>query len=150
MLFLLFSVVVFTVVTIIVPKRINKQDLYAVALFSIIIGFVVDVTLDLKFNLYGYFEPGVQFAGFLPILVLFPASGMLFINFFPFAKSLGMKSLYVICWTMLCLTYEFFSVKLGYFYHNSWTFLYSAFVYPVLFFTQLTHLHLFRRYIRKA
>ncbi|UPG63786.1 hypothetical protein [Metabacillus endolithicus] len=57
MFLLIFSVVVFILVAYLVQKKLPKHELYAIALFSILLGFVTDVTLDLKYNLYGYFAP---------------------------------------------------------------------------------------------
>ncbi|MFC0273508.1 CBO0543 family protein [Metabacillus herbersteinensis] len=133
-------------VAIFVPKRLKKSELYAIALFSIVLGFFTDITFDLKYNLYGYFSPGVQFAGFLPILLLFPSSGVLFMNFYPFKKSLLYQFFYIFCWTIFCLFFEFLSIKSGYFYHNGWKYWHSAFTYPYLFLLHLLHLRFFRGY----
>lgn len=147
MIFLILSVIVFLFVTVIAPKRLSKCEIYIITLFSIVIGFTTDITLDLKYNLYGYFTPGVQFLGFLPILLLFPTSGVLFMNFFPYQKSLIRKLLYIIGWSIFSLFYEFLSIKSGYFYHNGWKYWHSALTYPVLFWLHLTHFKIIRRYI---
>lgn len=81
MVFLLISVVIFVLIALFVPKRLTKNELYAICLFSIVLGFTVDIVLYLKYHFYGYFEPGVQFLGFLPALFLFPTSGIVFMNF---------------------------------------------------------------------
>ncbi|MFC4560199.1 CBO0543 family protein [Virgibacillus kekensis] len=144
MVFLLISVVVFLAVTFLAPKKIKRSELYAVALFSIVLGFVTDITADLKYNVYGYIKPGVQFTGFLPILILFPTAGILYMNFFPFNKAFVLKLRYTFFWTIFCLTFEFLSIKSGYFYHNGWKYWHSALTYPFLFWLHILHLRFFR------
>ncbi|KAA9019472.1 CBO0543 family protein [Niallia endozanthoxylica] len=144
MFYLLISVFVFNLVAFLVPKYIKKQEIYATALFSLALGLISDITLDLKYNLYGYFEKGLQLKGFLPIVGLFPASGILFLNFYPKEKSLFKKIIYIFFWVMFSLFYEWTAIKSGFFYHNKWLFLYSALIYPVLLWMHLLHLSLFR------
>ncbi|UGB28735.1 CBO0543 family protein [Metabacillus sp. B2-18] len=146
MVFLLFSVVVFILVALLVRKKLPRHELYPIALFSIVLGLVTDVTLDLKYNLYGYFAPGVDYGGFLPILFIFPSSGVLFMNFFPFEKSIWNKITYIFGWTIFSLTYEYLSIFSGYFYHNGWNYWLSALTYPFLLLLHLLHLKIFRLY----
>lgn len=90
MSFLIISVILFVSTAILVKKKLARKELYAICLFSILMGFTFDIIFDLKYvkyNFYGYFEPGVQFAGFLPILFLFPSAGILFMNFLPLQKA---------------------------------------------------------------
>ncbi|WP_102348804.1 CBO0543 family protein [Bacillus sp. Marseille-P3661] len=144
MFYLLISVVAFNVIAFLVPKYIKKQEIYATAFFSFTLGLISDISLDLKYDLYGYFEKGLQLIGFLPIVGLFPASGILFLNFYPEGKSLFKRIIYILFWVVFSLFYEWTAIKGGYFYHNEWTFLYSALVYPVLLWMHLLHLSLFR------
>jgi hypothetical protein len=151
MTFLIFSVIIFIIVTLMVPKKLPRNELYAIALFSIVIGFITDITLDLKYHVYGYFSPGVQFGGFLPILLLFPTSGILFMNFYPYNKKLIKKLIYICFWSIFCLLFEYTSVKSGYFYHVTWTYWCSVITYPFLLLVHLVHLKLYRRYnIKKS
>lgn len=149
MVFLIFSVIVFIVVALVVPKKLPRQELYGIALFSIVLGLVTDVTLDLKYNLYGYFNRGVDFGGFLPIMFIFPSSGVLFMNFYPFGKSMGNQINYILGWTVFSLTFEYLSVASGYFYHNGWNYWLSAVTYPFLLVLHLVHLKALRIYQRK-
>jgi hypothetical protein len=146
MVFLMFSVTVFIVVAFLVPKKLPRHELYAIALFSIVLGFVIDINLDLKYNLYGYFKPGVDFAGFLPILFIFPSSGVLFMNFYPFHKSIGNQTMYILGWTVFSLIFEYLSIVSGFFYHNGWNYWLSAVTYPFLLLLHLLHLKILREY----
>jgi len=142
MTYLIFSAFIFILVTVLVPKNISKFEMYTVALFSIILGFITDTVLDLHYNLYGYFKPGFQYSGFIPILTLFPCSGILFINFYPYHQPFFHKMIYIFGWTIFCLLFEFLSIKSGYFYHSGWKYWYSAIVYPLLLMLQILHMKL--------
>lgn len=146
MVFLLFSIIVFILVALFAPKKLPRHELYAIALFSIVLGFVTDITLDLKYDLYGYFKTGVDFAGFLPILFIFPTSGVLFMNFYPFRKSIRNQLIYILGWTVFSLIFEYLSIGTGYFYHNGWNYWLSAVTYPFLLLFQLLHLKILRVY----
>jgi hypothetical protein len=146
MAFLIISCIVFITMAFFAPKRLPKHEVYAIALFSIAIGYTTDTLFDLKYNLYGYIQDGVQIAGYLPILVLFPTSGVLYMNFFPYKKSLLFQFFYIVFWTIFCLVFEYLSVKAGYFYYNSWKYWYSALTYPVLLIVHFYHLKFFRYY----
>jgi hypothetical protein len=148
MVFLIFSVVIFIIVALLVPKKLPRHELYAIALFSIVLGFVTDITLDLKYNIYGYFTPGVDFAGFLPIMFIFPSTGVLFMNFYPFRKSIGNQITYIMGWTIFSLIFESLSIASGYFYHNGWNYWLSAVTYPFLLLLHLIHLKIFKVYIK--
>ncbi|MBY0099399.1 CBO0543 family protein [Mesobacillus maritimus] len=149
MYFLIISVTIFIVVALLVPKNLPKNELYAIALFSIVFGFVSDIVLDLKYNLYGYFNPGVDLAGFLPILFIFPSSGVLYMNSYPFRKSIQKQITYIVGWTLFSLTFEYLSIEFGYFYHNQWNYWLSAITYPFLLLIQLLHLKIYKVYQSK-
>ncbi|MUK87919.1 hypothetical protein GMD78_05840 [Ornithinibacillus sp. L9] len=146
MAFLLISAVVFIIVAILVPKRLTRSEQYAVALFSIVLGLVTDIVLDLKYHVYGYFLPGVQFVGFIPSLTLFPTAGIVYMNFFPYDRGLSYKLLYTFYWSIFCLFFEFLSVQSGYFYHNGWKYWHSALTYPILLWVLVQHLKIYRWY----
>jgi hypothetical protein len=146
MVFLLLSVVVFLVVAIAVPKKLPRRELYAIALFSIVLGFATDITLDLKYDLYGYFNKGVDFGGFLPILFIFPSSGVLLMNYYPFRKSIWNQLAYILGWTIFNLIYEYLTIASGYFYHNGWNYWLSAVTYPFLILLHLLHLKIMKSY----
>ncbi|WP_102028439.1 CBO0543 family protein [Salirhabdus sp. Marseille-P4669] len=149
MVFLIISIIIFHFILYLVPKKIKRHEIYSIALFSIVLGFCSDVLFDLKYNFYGYFEKGPQLAGFLPILGLFSPAGILFLNFYPFHKTIAMKCTYILVWTLFCLVFEYFSIVFGFFYHNEWKFLYSAIAYPILLLLQIVHFRIYQTYTRK-
>lgn len=144
MVYLLISVIIFNIVAYLVPKHIMRQEIYATALFSFLLGMISDTIFDLKYDLYGYFEKGVQFKGFLAIAGLFPACGILYLNFYPKRKSVLQKIMYILLWTAFCLVYEWTAIESGFFYHNGWKYWYSAIIYPILLWLHLIHLSVFQ------
>src|SRR4051794_22353354 len=120
MLYLLISIIIFNTLVYFVPKNIKKQEIYSVAFFSLLLGLLSDITFDLKYDLYGYFEKGLQLKSILAVGGLFPASGILFLNFYPIEKSLIQKIFYIVFWTGFCLFYEWTAIISGFFYHNGW------------------------------
>ncbi|WP_429999730.1 CBO0543 family protein [Metabacillus fastidiosus] len=103
-------------------------------------------SVESQISFYGYFTPGIQLESSLVVLILFPSSDVLFMNFYPFKKSLLNQGFYIICWSIFCLLFEYASIASGYFYHNNWNYWYSAFSYPLLFLIHLFHLKFFRTY----
>lgn len=150
MIYLVVSVILFNIVAYFVPKHIRKQEIYATALFSFLLGMISDTIFDLKLDWYGYFEKGVQFQGFIPIAGLFPASGILFLNFYPKDKSFLRKIMYILFWDAFCVFYEWTAIRAGFFYHNGWTYLYSVIVYPMLLWFHIIHLSFFRHLFVKS
>jgi hypothetical protein len=143
------SVIIFNIVAYFAPKHIRNQEIYATALFSFLLGMLSDSIFDIKLDWYGYFEKGLQYQGFIPIAGLFPASGVLFLNFYQGRKSLVAKMLYILFWDLFCVSYEWTAIKSGFFYHNGWTYLYSAIVYPLLLWFHIIHLSFFRHIYEK-
>jgi len=116
MRFLIISVFVFNIVAYFIPKRLSKIEIWTTCLFATFLGFTVDVPLDL----YGFFEKGFQWVSYLIIFGLYPSSNTIFLNYYPFRKSILRKVIYFIGLTIFCLSFEVISYKIGYFYYNGW------------------------------
>ncbi len=127
------------------PKRLTKAEMLYCSFFAISFQQLIDVYLDLKLNLYGYFNKGVDWGYIFIILGLFPAFNCIFLNFFPLKKSLIKKSFYIGIWTIFCTLYEMLSIHLSYFYYHGWSIWYSVPMYPTLFIVNLLSLKFFRR-----
>ncbi|MDC3413582.1 CBO0543 family protein [Terrihalobacillus insolitus] len=139
MVFLLISVIFSNVVAYIVPKHMTRIEVYSTALFSLSLGLTVDMVLDVYLNVYGYLEEGFQFTGLVTNVGLFPAMGILFLNFYPAQKGLFKKTFYFIMWTAFSLLYEWAALISGFFHHSGWNLWYSAFTYPLLLWLLLLH-----------
>ncbi|MFC7395269.1 CBO0543 family protein [Scopulibacillus cellulosilyticus] len=134
------SLIVFIILVAISKKRITKVDLYTTSLFAVILSYTVDFILGGKYQLYGYFKPGVTYSDFIVILGIYPAINMLFLNYFPFKKRVWLKAVYIILWSLFAIGYEWLAVKAGLFYHSGWKLWYSVPIYPILYLILLGNL----------
>jgi hypothetical protein len=143
MLFLIFTVILFTIITILMPKRLTGIEMVATCLFAMYFQIIVDVYLDLKFDLYGYFKKGPDWDSVLYLFGIYPAVNLVFLNFFPYKKSFRKKSFYILGWVLFSILYEKLLLWSGTFYYNGWKTWYSAILYPGIFLT----LVIFHKYI---
>lgn len=142
MLFLIFSVIVFNFFAVFIPKRISGIEILTTTLFALLFEFIVDSIFDFKYDLYGYFNKGVDYTGFIYVFGIYPAVNIVFLNLFPFKKDLINKVIYIFCWSMLAIIYELLFLWSKTFYYNGWNIWYSAIAYPFI----LTILFCFYKY----
>lgn len=145
MVFLIISIIVFNCFALIMPKKLNKIEIYATSFFAFSLDISTDIILDLKYDMYGYFEKGVQFSGLLATVGLYPAVSTIFLNLFPYNRALYIKILNIVGWSLFCLGFEWFSIKSGFFYHREWKYLYSAPINPFLLMVLLINLKFIKK-----
>lgn len=126
-------------------KRLTKMEIYATTVFALLFGLTTDVVLDLHYNIYGYFDKGFQWKKLLAVFMYFPATNLLFLNFYPFNKSVLKKLLYLLIWASFSVTFEWLSVQTYFFYYNGWKLWYSGLLYPFIFLILLINLKLIQR-----
>ncbi len=73
MWFLWLTVIVFNLVFLFMPKKLTIIELFTTCLFAMVLQQVVDLALDLKLDLYGYFTKGIQWRYLIPIFGIYPA-----------------------------------------------------------------------------
>lgn len=78
MRFLLLTVIVFNLLFIVMPKKLTMIELFFTCLFARVLQQVVDLALDLKLDLYGYFLKGIQWRYLIPIFGIYPAVSSIF------------------------------------------------------------------------
>jgi hypothetical protein len=78
MLFLIVTAIVFSSVAFFIPKRISRVEIFATTFFSSFLEVMANVFLDLKYDLYGYFNKGVDYETLLYIFEIFPAVNIVF------------------------------------------------------------------------
>ncbi|MFV2050630.1 CBO0543 family protein [Metabacillus sp. YM-086] len=123
-------------------------EILTTILFSTFLQIMTDTFFDLKYDLYGYFNKGVDWGGMLYILGIFPAVNTVYLNFFPYKKELKDKLLYVFYWTVISVVFEDLFLWSGTFYYNGWKLWYSAIIYPFLYFI-LVLFHKYACYLLK-
>ncbi|MDQ0201856.1 CBO0543 family protein [Neobacillus ginsengisoli] len=133
MVFLILSVIIFNLIAIFIPKRISGIEILTTTLFSSFLELIANILWDLKYDLYGYFNKGVDFKGFIFVFGIYPAINIVFLNFFPFKKNMIRKVIYISCWSLFANIYELLFLWSKTFYYNGWKFWYSIIIYPILY-----------------
>lgn len=150
MLFLIISVVAINAVALVIPKKLSMHEIWSTCLFAIVLNLLVDLYLDRKYGMYGYFSHNqIDWLSLIPILGLYPATSTIFLNFYPIRASLLNEARYIVAWSVFSLLFEFISVRVGYFYYNGWVLWYSALCYPVLLYILVCHLRLVQHMLRR-
>uniref|UniRef100_UPI00403F6900 CBO0543 family protein n=1 Tax=Niallia sp. XMNu-256 TaxID=3082444 RepID=UPI00403F6900 len=144
-IFIYITFITFNIVAFIVPKRISKIEIYATCFFAYAYGLTTDMVFDLHYNLYGYFQPGFQWLSLLGIILYFPSINVLFLNYYPSEKRIFKKGLYILCWSIFSILFEWISLQTEFFYHNGWKLLYSGLLYPIIFFTLVINMRFVQR-----
>ncbi|RCW43469.1 CBO0543 family protein [Paenibacillus prosopidis] len=125
------SLVFFILTLCFVPKQCKLIPLYGTLMTAILAEFAVDAFLDFKYDLYGYFEKGVEYSGFLVSLGIFPLFNAIFLNLFPFGQSIVRKTVYIFYAIVFCVLYEQGALHFGFLYYNGWKWWYSLLTYPL-------------------
>ncbi len=133
--FLYVSVLIFGLVLLFMPKKRTYFEFYTTSLFSTVLQLITDAYLELKYLLYWYFRPGVDFETLWFVFWIYPAVNMIFLNFYPVGSGfLRKKLIYILGWCSFSILYECIAVKTGIFHYNGWKLWYSIPIYPFLYF----------------
>ncbi|MGD6942885.1 CBO0543 family protein [Cytobacillus gottheilii] len=130
------------------PKKLTFIEIFSTCLFAMVLQQVVDLALDLKLDLYGYFTKGIQWRYLIPIFGIYPAVNAIFLNYYQYMKNFTQKFMYLMGCSIFSVVYEALAIKSGYFYHHHWELWYSAIAYPLLFVFLLLVLKWVRRMIQ--
>jgi hypothetical protein len=130
MIFLIMSIIFFNLFCFLVPKRLTWIEIVTTTWFGMFFELIVNVYLDLKYDLYGYFNKGVDWETLIIIFGVFPQLNYLVLNFYPYSKGLMRLLIYLLTWDILAVGYEQLSILAGFFYYNGWKWWYSAIAYP--------------------
>jgi hypothetical protein len=133
MWFLILSVIVFSGVFWIMPKKLTAIEIFSTCMFAMVLQDNVNIYLDLRLDWYGYFAKGANWSTLLAIFGIYPAVNAIFLNYYQYLKNVTQKFWYIIIWSIFAVVYEWLAVKSGYFYHNQWKLWHSAIAYPFLY-----------------
>lgn len=148
MWFLLLTIAVFNLVFTIMPKKLTMIELFSTCLFAMVLQQVVDLALDLKLDLYGYFSKGIQWRYLIPIFGIYPAVNAIFLNYYQYMRNAAEKFFYIVGCSIFSVVYELLAIEAGYFYHHYWKIWYSAISYPFLLLMLVLLLKLVRKMIQ--
>ncbi|UOQ91840.1 hypothetical protein MUO14_15085 [Halobacillus shinanisalinarum] len=121
------------IIAVIMPKHQPAVVLYGTSCFAINLGLVVDNIFDIWLDLYGYFNKGIDLEGFIAVTITYFSVNMLYINWFPVHRSLIIKGLYILGWSLFSIVFEWGILQTGFFYYNGWHHTYSMILYPIIF-----------------
>ncbi|WP_240374010.1 hypothetical protein [Bacillus piscicola] len=145
------TIILLNIGAFVIPKNLPTWQLYATSVFAVLFQQVVDNYFDFEWDLYGYFEKGVDgFMGLVYIFGIFPAANIIFLTGWQgvVKKSAGRKISYLVMWVILASAYEHFAVQSGFLYYNGWQLLYSTMEYPVIFLVLIVNLIILQRLSR--
>lgn len=149
MFFLFLSILILNLLAIMIPKKLTMFENYTTILFSLVLSGTADLFLDAKYELYHYFSNEVEYRDYIAMVGLYPAVNILFLNLYPYQKSIKMKAVYIIGWSIFAIIYEWVATTTELFSHNDWKLWYSAMIYPFLYLILLGNLKWMRRLKRQ-
>ncbi|MGI8386468.1 hypothetical protein [Robertmurraya sp. P23] len=135
MIGLIIAIILFNLIAFKTNKRLTANQIVHIWVFTIAFQVGFDLFVEFKYHGYWYFNKGIDWVGLLPHTVLIPPVNMMFLNWFPFKKSVWKRFIYIFFWVIGILIYE--SITLlpepwGYFHYGWWKLWHAAIVDPVL------------------
>lgn len=149
-LLLVGTILSFGLIVYLMPKKISLFEMYTTSLFSTVLQLITDIFLEFKYNLYWYFNPGVDFLTLWVVFWIYPAVNIIFLNFYPKSAKPLKKIIYILGWTAFALAYEWVAVQTELFNYNGWKLSYSAMIYPFLYILLLINWKLIRHLHHKV
>ena len=126
-----------------INKLLTKTQILNIWTFTMSFQTGFDIFVSVKYHGYWYFERDtIEWSDILPHLLLVPAVNIIFLNGYPFGKSLMKQLLYFAFWTIGILIYEIIALvpePWGYFRYGWWNLWYSVILDPILLFILLSY-----------
>lgn len=144
MIGLIIAIILFNLIAFKTNKRLTANQIVHIWTFTIAFQYSFDVIVEFKYHAYWYFSKQVDWIGLLPHTVLIPPVNMMFLNWFPFEKTVWKRIIYILFWVIGILIYE--SITLlpqpwGYFHYGWWKLWHAAIVDPLLLLILLGYYH---------
>jgi hypothetical protein len=131
MIGLIISVIIFNLIAFKTNKRLTPSQIVQIWTFTISFQLLFDLIVEFKYHSYWYFDKGVNWIGLVPRTILIPPVNIIFLNLYPFGKSLLKRVMYVFAFVIFILLYELATLlpePWGYFHYGWWKIEYSAIV----------------------
>lgn len=106
-----------------------------IVVFTCAFQYLFDIFVDLKYQAYWYGTQGVDWPLLPAYLILLPPVNLMFLNWFPFNKSILKQIAYIAIWEISLLSYEYITLlpePWGFFHYGWWTLWHSAILNPIL------------------
>ncbi|MCL1630541.1 hypothetical protein M3N64_01060 [Sporolactobacillus sp. CPB3-1] len=148
MIGLLTAVVLFNFFAFLRVSRLTKNQIFHIWTFTIAFQVIIDAFVIQKFHAYWYFKPGVDFEALPALVMLIPPVNLIFLNWYPFGRSLYKRVLYLSLWTVAITAYELVTLlpePWGYFRYGWWKTIYSFMINPFLLLAVVEYYKLIRK-----
>lgn len=135
MIGLLIAIVIFNVLGFKTNKLLTGNQIVHIWLFTIAFQVLFDIFVEFKYHAYWYFDPGLDLRGILPHVFLIPPVNMFFLNWYPHKKGCVKKLIYLTCFVIAILIYEFITLlpePWGYFHYGWWELRHAVILDPIL------------------
>jgi hypothetical protein len=142
------TVILFWLVILLSKKNLSKLEMYTTSFFALTFELVANIYLDLKYDLYGYFNEGPDWETLPSLILIFPAVNIIFLNFYPFSKRRTYQILYILICSIIGTLFEWVYLQTKYFYHNQWTLWLSFLCYPIIFYILVLNLRIIRKLMK--
>jgi hypothetical protein len=149
-LFVYISSFIFLLVAYNIPKKMKPYQIYVTTIFAIAFGLLVDTILAVKYKFYVLDKPGVQIPPLIGQVILYGTTSVILLNLYPFNKSKKRKMVFIVCFTLITIVFEFLSYKAGFIKYNEWKMWYSALCYPFLIYFLILHYHFFKWLVERT
>lgn len=137
MLGLILAVVVFNLLFICCnKKKLTKNQIVQMWLFTILFQLSFDVFVSIKYGGYWYFTKEVDWKSIPAYVCLVPPVNLLFLNWYPYKSRLSKQIMYITGFHVFILIYEIVTLlpePWGYFHYGWWNLWYSVVLNPILF-----------------
>ncbi|MDQ1143916.1 CBS domain containing-hemolysin-like protein [Bacillus sp. SORGH_AS 510] len=149
-IFVFIASFIFALVAYIIPKKMKPYEIYSTALFATLFGLLVDTVIAVKYKLYVLDKPGIQIPPLIGQVVLYSTTSIILLNLYPFDKSKKWKIVYILCFTLLTVVFEYISFLFGFIKYYNWSIWYSALCYPFLIYFLVLHYKFFQWLVNRT
>ncbi|MDF2961560.1 MAG: hypothetical protein K0S39_3295 [Paenibacillus sp.] len=135
MLGLIIAIVVFNLIAFKITKRLTTNQIVHIWTFTTVFQDSFDLFVDYKYHGYWYFTKGLDWQSLPAHIALLPPINMMFLNGYPFKKTLNQKILYLLYWDTGTVIYELITLlpePWGYFHYGWWKWWHSLLINPIL------------------
>ncbi|WP_174733619.1 hypothetical protein [Mesobacillus harenae] len=135
MIGLLIAIAVFNLIAFTTNKRLTGNQIVHIWVYTVALQLCFDTIVEFKYHGYWYFRKEIDWADFLPHLVLIPPVNTIFLNWFPFRRGLLKQAAFILLWVIWILLYEVVTLlpqPWGYFNYGWWKLWHAALINPIL------------------
>lgn len=141
--------VLWTILAILIVKRLSPAEKYAVWFFTMAFALLFDVFIGGSLDLYDYGGEGaIQWQDLVNISLVNPSLALLYLNFLPRRRFAIL--VYTAAWIGFLLGYEWLFLYLKVMKYKGWSMWYSLLIYPFLFWIMVRNLRWFRHLMQKS